>query len=400
MSPKRFALLLLAIISLAVLVSACDTTPSKRRPTPTPVPALVSYEKTVYPVQRGPIVAEKSASGELVPAKQDVLFFRSSGFIGRVTVKSGDVVKKGDILAELQVEDILNQLQQAKIDLEVAQSSLAQQWSQRQYAIEKAKIDLNVAQNRLELARIDVDNTRTSPAYDRALVNYRIAEQNVKLAELALKQASDLSGLKEAQVVDRQKLAIQRLEALLAERQITALYNGIVLRVMIQAGKQVNAFNPAIEIGDPTELVMRAQPDVQLRSLIDRDTEVQMSFSSQSKDIHRVNYLPDFVPFSSLESTQQQIFTQDWMYFSAPTDLPKSQLRVGTSVSLNIIIGRRENALLLPPAAIRTYRGLNFVIVQEGDRRRRVEIYKIGLQTNERWEVEADLKEGDLVIGQ
>ena len=400
MFPKRFAVLVLAAILFATLTSACDTTSSARRPTPTPVPTLVSYEKTIYPVERGPIVAEKSLSGEIVPAKQDVLFFRSSGFIGRVTVKSGDVVKKGDILAELQVEDVLNQLQQAKIDLEVAQSNLVQQWSQRQYAIEKAKLDLNVVQNRLELARIDVENTRTSPAYDRALVNYRIAEQNVKLAELALKQASDLSGLKEAQVVDRQKLAIQRLEGLLAERQIAALYDGVVLRVMIQAGKQVNAFSPAIEIGDPTELVMRAQPDMQLRSLIDRDTEVHMSFSSQAKDTHRVNYLPNFAPFSSAASTQQQIFTQDWMYFSAPTDLPPSQLRMGTSVSLNIVIGRRENALLLPPAAIRTYRGLNFVIVQEGDRRRRVEIYEIGLQTNERWEVKADLKEGDLVIGQ
>jgi hypothetical protein len=55
--------------------------------------------------------------------------------------------------------------------------------------------------------------------------------------------------------------------------------------------------------------------------------------------------------------------------------------------------------LLLPPAAIREYKGLNFVILQEGDRRRRVEINEIGLKSTDRWEILGDLKEGDQVLG-
>ena len=87
------------------------------------------------------------------------------------------------------------------------------------------------------------------------------------------------------------------------------------------------------------------------------------------------------------------------MYFSAPTDMPRDQLKLGAKVDLNVVIGRRENVLLLPPAAIRNYRGLSFVIVQNGERRQRVEITKIGLQTDERWEIEGDLQAGDLVVG-
>jgi adenine deaminase len=64
-----------------------------------------------------------------------------------------------------------------------------------------------------------------------------------------------------------------------------------------------------------------------------------------------------------------------------------------------ITLGRKDDALLLPPAAIREYRGLNFVIVQEGERRRRVEIQKIGLKSTDHWEVIADLQEGDQVLG-
>jgi hypothetical protein len=66
---------------------------------------------------------------------------------------------------------------------------------------------------------------------------------------------------------------------------------------------------------------------------------------------------------------------------------------------MTLLLGEKDEALLLPPSAIREYRGLFFVIVQDGDRRRRVEINKIGLKTSERWEVIADLAEGDQVLG-
>ena len=57
------------------------------------------------------------------------------------------------------------------------------------------------------------------------------------------------------------------------------------------------------------------------------------------------------------------------------------------SVTMIVVLGRKDEALLLAPAAIREYRGQNFVIVLDGDRRRRVEINEIGLKTIDRWEV-------------
>jgi hypothetical protein len=62
-------------------------------------------------------------------------------------------------------------------------------------------------------------------------------------------------------------------------------------------------------------------------------------------------------------------------------------------------LGKKDNVFLLPPAAIRNYRGINFVIVLEGDKRRRVDLYEIGLKTTERWEVIGELNEGDKVLG-
>ena len=248
------------------------------------------------------------------------------------------------------------------------------------------------------MAKLDADNAY-GVAKERADINLRIAEENYKTAQLNLQQIGDATSLKEEQVVERQKLSVSRLESLLTERQIFAPYDGVILRVTSVAGKQIAAFNPAIEIGDPSELVVRAALDTRLEDLIGRDTEVQFSFTTSEDQIHPVNYLPNFEPFASLGDDKVQVFTQDYMYFSVPTDVPQDQLKLGAKVDLNVVIGRRENVLLLPPAAIRNYRGLNFVIVQNGDRRQRVEITKIGLKTDDRWEIEGDLQEGDLVVG-
>ncbi len=395
---KRIFAVFAFLTAMVTLFSACAPNSSNRGATPTPVPTLVKYEPSMFTVQRGALISQKSISGEVVPANQDNLFFRTSGMVSRLIVKSGDFVKKGDLLAELEVDDLLNQLQQARIDLEVAQSALEKAKTDGEYAAQKAQIDLNIAQARLDMAQLD-DKNAYGLAKERADINLRIAEENFKTAQLNVQQIGNATSLKEEQVVERQKLSVTRLESLLIERQIIAPYDGVILRVAFTAGKQITAFSPGIDIGDPAELVIRAIPDARLQDLIDRNTEVQFSFTSSEDQIHPVNYLPDFVPFSSLAADNQQAFIQDWMYFSAPSDVPKDQLKVGVKVNLNVIIGRRENVLLLAPAAIRNYRGLNFVIVQNGDRRQRVEITKIGLQTDSLWEIEGDLQEGDLVVG-
>lgn len=401
MSSKRSLLLIILLAGLAVFTTACDSsTPARRGATPTPVPTLVHYEPSIFTVERGTLIAQKSITGEIVPSKQDVLYFKTNGVVTRVTVNSGALVKKGDLLAELQVDDVINQLQQARIDLSVAQAALDKAKTDRVYAADKAKIDLEVSKARRDLAKLDVTGSTTYAARQKAQLNLDIAEQNLQLAMLNVKLAGDSSSLKEEQVVERQKLAVQRLEALLAERQITAPSDGVILRVMVSAGGQANAFLNAIEIGDPAQRVIRAQPDSKIYTLINRDTEVQFSFTSTSKENKKIDFLPDFIPFSNLADTKQRALMQDWMYFSVPADVPIDQLKIGMSVSLNVIIGRQENVLMLKPAAIRSYRGLNFVIVQDGELRRRVEISKVGLQTDEKWEIEADLKEGDRIIGQ
>lgn len=397
------SLLALGLITslLAIMLTSCVGA-SKAGSTPTPLPPMVSYEKAIFTVERGPIVSEKKIFGEILPSRQDDLYFKATGYVERVTVKQGVEMKKGDLLAELQVSDLLDQLEQANIDLEVAQAALEKDTTQRQYDMQKAQIDVTINQKNVDLAKLDLANAYTKDDRERAQLRLDILEQNLALAELNLKQAQEQVSTYEQQAVDRSQIAVKRLEALINDRRIYAPYDGIVLRTSIRPGIQVNAFDTVATVGDPTELIVRTALDYELNQTMTKNTEIRMYLPNDelTGPGTPITYMPSFMPISSVEKTTQNTsLSQDFFYFSLPKNIDRTQVKVGVSATLIVVIGKKDSTLLLPPAAIRSYRGQNFVIVLDGDRRRRVEINQIGLKGTDKWEVFGDLKEGDKVQG-
>lgn len=311
-------------------------------------------------------------------------------------------MKQGDLLAEMQVTDLLDQLEQANIDLEVAQVTLEKETTQRQYNLQRAQIDVTIWQKNVDLAKLNLDKTYTKEDRERAQINLDITEQNLALSMLNLTQAQAQVSTYEQQAVDRNQITVKRLEALIDERRVYAPYDGIVLRTSIRPGIQINAFDTVFKVGDPTELVVRTTLDYELNQTMTKNTEIRMYLPNDDTagPGTPVTFLPSFMPLSSQEKTTQNTsLGQDFFYFSLPKELDRTQVKVGVSVSLIVVVGRKEDALLLAPAAIRNYRGQNFVIVLNGDRRVRVEIYEIGLKTTDKWEIKGDLNEGDKVQG-
>jgi HlyD family secretion protein len=387
---------IVSLLCAAMMLAACAPG-SGGKATPTPLPPVVSYEKSLFTVTQGPIVQESRLIGEIVPAKQEELFFRSSGFISRVAVKQGDVVEQGTVLAELQIDDMVNQLQQARIDLEVAQANLAKETAQRAFNIEKSKADVIIQQKLVELATMNFerafgeDRQRAQIQLDIAIQNYRLAEASAKLVE------EDTNPYME-QAVKRSQLSVERLEGMIAERQIVAPFDCVILRSSLRPGQSVEAFFVVFQVGEPTDLIVRTQYNWELAPDLTEDNEATLFLNSGDTEGYPVNYLQNFLPVSSNSVTGQST-SGDFFYFTLPDTLPREQIRVGQSVFVSVILGRKDKVLMLPPAAIREYRGLMFVIVQDGDVRRRVEINEVGLKAADRWEIIADLSEGDQVLG-
>jgi multidrug efflux pump subunit AcrA (membrane-fusion protein) len=401
MYKKTLSALWLVTSLFTILLTSCGVT-SKGKATPTPLPPMVSYEKSVFTVEVGPIVSEKKIYGEIMPSTQDDLYFLATGYVDRVTVKQGDTAKKGDLLAELQVSDLLDQLEQANIDLEVAQVALEKGNTEREYNLTRAQIDVTILEKNVELAKLDLEKAYTKDDRERAQLRLDITEQNLALAQLSLTQAQEQSGTYEQQAVDRNQITVKRLEKLVEERRIYAPYNCIILRTSLRPGIQIQAFDTVFKVGDPSELVVRSGLDYEINKTMTKNTEIRMYLPDDDTEGpgRLVTFMPSFMPLSTEDNPNQTTNTgQDFFYFSLSPDLDRALVEVGMSVTMIVVLGRKDEALLLAPAAIREYRGQNFVIVLDGDRRRRVEINEIGLKAIDRWEVMGDLKAGDQVQG-
>jgi HlyD family secretion protein len=396
MKRKRL-FLAIGLIGIAILITACGGS-GNGNPTPTPIPQLVNYDNAIFTVERGPIVEETRLIGNIVPTKQDDLFFRSSGFVTRVAFKEGESFKQGDILAELQVDDLLNQLEQSRIDLEVSQANLADYNVQQEYNLQKAESEVKIWEKRVELAELTLDSASGTNNKQRAQIDLDITNENLLLAKQALQLLKDESNPYLEQAVKRSQLAVQRLESLIQERQITAPYDGIVLKSSIRAGQQIDAFETAFKIGDPTNMIISVPYDYELATTLNEETPVYFYLNADDEEGLPVKYVTGFQPERGEQNVNQAV-TTDNLYFSLPEGLTADQIPSGRNYIMQVILGQKEDALLLAPAAIREYKGLNFVIVLDGERRRRAEIYEIGLKSPDRWEIVGDLEEGDQVLG-
>ena len=78
----------------------------------------------------------------------------------------------------------------------------------------------------------------------------------------------------------------------------------------------------------------------------------------------------------------------------SPADLG---YQVGDMVNLSILLEQHANTLWLPAQAVRQFEGRYFVIVQEGDAQRRVDV-KVGIIEPDRIEIIEGLAEGQVVV--
>jgi RND family efflux transporter MFP subunit len=92
----------------------------------------------VAPVEHGPIVLRRTFSGALEPQAQFVVAPKVAGRVERLRVNIADIVTRGQVVAELDNEEFVQAVAQARADLEVAKANRAEAAS----ALEIAERDL------------------------------------------------------------------------------------------------------------------------------------------------------------------------------------------------------------------------------------------------------------------
>ena len=494
-SLLRATLAVLMLVVMLTAMSGCSVVggAAKEEPTPTPIPPPPIPEKPTYTVQRGTVIDSLSFTGRVAPAIEEELFFRTNGRVKKVYVERNDFVEAGTLLAELENDDLLRQLQQAEIELETAQLNLKLAQDERQYQIDKAKInldikrlqlakseeqlkglendvavakinlkrategptpeDLAIAQARLEQAKnnlwsaqirrdsacgrsqgADCDVAQASvqaseesvriqeielqrmkkaltpddllilqAEYDRvaqrkreAEIDIEIQKQQIALAGLDLQKLVENVDPQLLKAVERAKLSVERLQAQVEDTRISSPIAGKVTSVSAYEGREIQAYRTVFVVADEKELEVTAEPmSSQLQRLAEGMEAAIILSAYPGKELPaKIVQLP--YPYGKGGgATIEEADKLTHISFD-PQDL---DLEAGDLVKVIVTLEEKVDALWLPPAAIRTFAGRQFVVVEEEGRQRRVDV-TIGIESTERVEIVDGLQEGQVVIGQ
>jgi multidrug efflux pump subunit AcrA (membrane-fusion protein) len=425
----------------------------ERDATPTPIPTAVIPEKPTYQVQRGTVVEEIRFTGRLSSVREETLFFKMDGRVGTVSVRQGAKAKQGETLATLEVSDLRNQLAQAELNLQQAQTrrqraeeAVNEQQAELQVPLEIARLrlaqaraqdptaDLAIAKANLEKAQAAVEQAQA--AYDRrrgdpgigasqeslnlqrATLDYEIAkaqytqvmqaarsreydlkilEQNVRLAELNQQKAQTEIDPTLEQEVAKSQLALERLKAQLANAQLVASIDGDVIMVGIKPGDNTPAYRAAIIIAAPGDLEIRANLTAAEMGRLSVGQPCAITPISQpTKSFHgRVRRMP--YPYGTGGGSELAGASDDQSTRVTIDDSDGSLAR-GDLVNVTATLQRKEDVLWLPPGAFRTFQGRTFVVVMTADGQQRTPV-RIGIRGDERWEILSGTLEGQMVIG-
>ena len=179
------------ILLLLVLFAACGKTETE-----TQIPTIGEIIPVkVIELQQDTFSLPINASGTFSTKDETILSFKVGGIVSKLLVQEGDAVKKGQLLAALDLTEIQAGLNQSKL------------------AYEKALRDYERA------GRLYRDSVATLEQFQNSKTALDIAEQQVKTAEFNLSYS-----------------------------QIRATQNGFVLRKFVNAGQQVSSGAPVLQI--------------------------------------------------------------------------------------------------------------------------------------------------------
>ena len=184
---------------------------------------VVNPANKVVKVRKESTPAVLRGSGKLQPVSEVEVASRVPGQVSDIRSKIGDRVTKGQILAIIRSDELLQREKSIEAYLDAAKTALRRKESQ-----------LAAAEKELERAR-------------ELLKEDLIAGRVVKEAEAAADSARAQQALTQAQVAEQQA-ALEQTQYLLGLSKLAAPISGVVIRRLVEPGVYVDASTPVFTV--------------------------------------------------------------------------------------------------------------------------------------------------------
>ncbi len=372
---KRILTIALTVIALGAIafgIKACFFSKPKNAGLITQPVAYNDIEKSVL------------ATGQLYPYQLVSVGAQASGQVTALKVNVGDVVKKGDIIAEIDSKTQTNNLQTAQARLDDSKSQLI-----------SAQASLANAQSNFARQQTLFNADAGSKAdFDTATSQLKNAQANVASINAQIDQA---------------QIAVKTASVTLGYTAITAPIDGTILAIVTKQGQTVNANQTAptiVKMGELDRMTVKAQiseADVikvkagqQVYFTVLGDPDKKYFATLRSIEPAPITYATD----SDTPSSSQ---TSNAIYYYGlfDTENPDGTLRPSMTAQVSIVQQNVRHALTVPASALGRKSkkdGSYTVQVDTGKDKPEARKVKVGLNDGTNVQILEGLKEGEKVV--
>ncbi len=353
-------------------------------------------------VERGDLAKSVVATGKVEPITKVEIKSKASGIVKKLYVDAGDRVKKGQLLAELDKEEIEARVAQAKAQTEASEASL----KGTEADLERAKVDaegpdvpmLKRAYDRaVGMAK---EGVVSQSALDDAQKNYELAlnKQNVAKAQLLVLRAK--IGQAQAQVL-QDHANLKQLEEQLGYTTITSPIDGIILSRDVEVGDAVSSI---LVLGSTATLIMTEgdTSEVYVKGKVD-ESDIGKVYMAQPARIKVESFKDKSFNGKVTKISPMGVEKDNVTTFEVRVSInnPGGELKAAMTANAEIILEEHKNVLQIPEGAI----------LYDKDKKASVEVpdpkgkegknkvaVNIGISNGAKTEVLGGLKEGDQVV--
>lgn len=353
-------------------------------------------------VEKGDLAKSVVATGKVTPITKVEVKSKASGIVKKLFVEYGDQVKKGQLLAQLDKEEIQAQVEQSRAGLAASEANLKS--SEADY--ERSKVDaegpdvplLKRAYERaVGMAKEGVVSTS---ALEDAQKNYELAlnKQNVAKAQLTVMKAKIAQS--QAQVA-QDRAHLNQLEEQLSYTDIESPIDGIVLSRDVEIGDAVSSI---LVLGSSATLVMTLgdTSEVYVKGKVD-ESDIGKVYLGQPARIKVESFKDKTFNGKVTKISPMGVEKDNVTTFEVRVSInnPGGELKAEMTANAEIILEEHKNVLQIPEGAI----------LYDKDKKASVEIpdpsakdgkkklaVNIGISNGAKTELLSGLKEGDQVV--
>jgi HlyD family secretion protein len=322
-------------------------------------------------------------------------------------VPSGRFVKKGEIIAQVENQFLIDRMDDEVAQLAQADLNLRKLQAQQGVDLESSRQSLRVTKASLDKAEMELRTSEIRTDIDRELLRLSVEEvraqyveqqknlANLQIVQKAALRISQISREQQMQDVDRSKLDLERftIRAPIDGLAVTEVLWRRGEQQTVQEGDQVGPGQPVLRIVNPASMIVQAM--------------VNQSASSLLRIGQKANILVDAFPgmkFSgevysigalAVGSQMQNNYVR---YIPVKVKINGADPRLipDLSASADVQLEKSDVATLVPRSAVSEENGKPVVFVKAGDQfqKRTVEV---GLRNSAQAAITSGLQPGEVV---